>query len=68
VTRTKTIRIAADLADMLQGIAAFDATAGTPAAVLDPLIRRAVEKKFARLPPAVRRLYLPPVTRARSAK
>lgn len=57
---TKTVRVPADLAEMLNALARMGPEAFSTAAFLDPLIRQAVEREFARLPAVVRRRFLVP--------
>ena len=51
---TKGIRIAADLAEKLGAIVWYCPDA-TIAAILDPLIRKFIEKRFGSLPPDIQR-------------
>lgn len=51
---TRHVRIAGDLADMLGWIVRVEG--GTAADELDPLIRRAVVKRYATIKPAVEKL------------
>lgn len=55
---TKTVRVPADLANMLNALARMGPAGFNTAAFLDPLVRAAVEREFARLPAVVRRRFL----------